>query len=100
MTEQIMKILPAKKESSYNMPDDWITGYNRALKDCAAAIEKANLVRCPTEEEILNCISAVCQCSSCVTCRESAKALIALLHSAQKTHSSGKKYDDTDHEID
>ena len=52
MNEQIMKILPAKKESSYNMPDDWITGYNRALKDCAVAIEKANLVRCPTEKEI------------------------------------------------
>ena len=57
MNEQIMKILPAKKESSYNMPDDWITGYNRALKDCAAAIEKANLVRCPTEEEILGAVA-------------------------------------------
>jgi len=96
MTEQIMKILPKHRTDI----EPFNAGYNAGRDDCAAAIEKANLVRCPTEKEILDCISAVCQCSSCVTCRESAKALIALLHSAQKTHSSGKKYDDTDHEID
>ena len=63
MNEQIMKILPAKKEVKgisvggkglcvgyWN--DDRVSGYNIGRDDCAAAIEKANLVRCPTEEEI------------------------------------------------
>lgn len=106
MTEQIMKILPAMNEcptckepmifvkSSYEQyqPSTYVCkkckceisahkmhDRNSAINDCAEAIEKANLVVCPTEKEILDCISAVCQCSSCVTCRESAKALLALL---------------------
>lgn len=87
MNEQTMKILPAYKkpvvvnhgENNRIKDKAFCRGYNAGVDDCAAAIEKANLVRCPTEKEILNCISAVCQCSSCVTCRESAKAIIALL---------------------
>ena len=89
MTEQIMKILPAKKLRSVDiknvklLADAYDLGIVQGHNDCVdlsyAAIEKANLVRCPTEKEILDCISAVCQCSSCVTCRESAKAILALL---------------------
>lgn len=88
MNEQIMRILPAKIGLEFNAlyPDEsrYVRhGYNQAIDECATAIEKANLVRCPTEKEILDCISAVCQCSSCVTCRESAKALLALLRGAE-----------------
>ena len=57
MTEQIMKILPAKIGLEFNAlyPDEsrYVRhGYNQAIDECATAIEKANLVRCPTEEEI------------------------------------------------
>lgn len=61
MTEQIMKILPAKIGLEFNAlyPDEsrYVRhGYNQAIDECATAIEKANLVRCPTEEEIADLI--------------------------------------------
>lgn len=96
MNEQIMKFLLAKKESTYNMPDDWIIGYNRALKDCAEAIERAvkegtlvikdgvsDLVRCPTEEEIIYMMydrDAMGTKTWEKKPEEIAKALLALLH--------------------
>lgn len=57
MNEQIMKILPAELPSDNlrkNVDFEWhfACGYNCSRNDCASAIEKANLVRCPTEEEI------------------------------------------------
>ena len=81
MNEQIMKILPAMNEcptckepmvfvkSSYEQyqPSTYVCkkckceisahkmhDRNSAINDCASAIEKANLVRCPTEKQIID----------------------------------------------
>lgn len=57
MNEQIMKILPVELpyeniRENEDLELHFALGYNCSIKDCASAIEKANLVRCPTEEEI------------------------------------------------
>lgn len=57
MTEQIMKILPVELpyeniRENEDLELHFALGYNCSIKDCAVAIEKANLVRCPTEEEM------------------------------------------------
>ena len=62
MTEQIMKILPEKKEdrmhplNQITVQDIIAEVHNKCVDDCAAAIEKANLVRCPSEVQIRDII--------------------------------------------
>lgn len=39
--------LPSKKPDSYNMPEDWIFGYNRAIRDtnqCTVGLDEDNIL--------------------------------------------------------
>ena len=61
MNEQIIKILPVELpyeniRENEDLELHFALGYNCGITDCAAAIEKATLVRCPTEKEIEECI--------------------------------------------
>lgn len=62
MNEQIMRILPVELpyeniRENEDLELHFALGYNCSIKDCAAAIEKANLVRCPTKKEILGAVA-------------------------------------------
>lgn len=86
MNEQIMKILPAKKDDSkvqgYTYNEGKIIGHNNCLDDCAAAIEKANLVVCPSEQKIIDAIFTEDEKhggAGTSNTKQIAKALLALL---------------------
>lgn len=51
---KLAKVLPAKKdpEQQDTCKVEYAMGYNQAIDDCKAAIERANLVRCPSVEEL------------------------------------------------
>lgn len=48
----INDILPAKREVEWANDSGKCIGYNQAIDNCKAAIERANLVRCPSVEEL------------------------------------------------
>ncbi len=79
---KLAKVLPAKKRihasSAVYMPFEDI-GFNKGVDACAEAIEKANLVLCPTEEEIYQEIRMATSVSGEFFGGEFAKALLALL---------------------
>ena len=61
MNEQIMRILPVELpyeniRENEDLELHFALGYNCSIKDCASAIEKANLVRCPSEVQIRDII--------------------------------------------